>query len=155
MAKDKKNVRTKEADDNELIADLQRLRADFENYRKRSELDKVAAKQSGRTAAISTLLPVIDTIERAILHTPEDISGHPWVKGINTVVRQMDGTLKDIGLKRILASQGTIFDPHLHEAIQFNEDAEGEKEVIDEELRAGYLFDDTVLRPALVKVTRK
>lgn len=139
----------------ELTADLQRTRADFENYRKRVEQEKAAARNAGQSAAILKLLPVIDNIERAIAHTPEDIQDHKWVQGIAGLVKHLDKSLDSLNLKRIEAAQGTPFNPELHEAIQFDDEAEGDHEVIAEELQAGYLLDGQPIRHAMVKVTRR
>ena len=139
----------------ELTADLQRLRADFENYRKMVENEKKAAMDAGRTKAVLNLLPAIDTIERAIAHIPEDIAEHQWVKGVEGLIKQLDKSLAQLKLQRIMAQKGTLFDPELHQAIQFDETAEGEKEVIAEELQPGYMLDGRVIRPAMVKVTRQ
>jgi molecular chaperone GrpE len=139
----------------ELTNDLQRTRADFENYRKRSEADKAATYQHGQAAAIKKLLPVIDNIERAVAYTPEDIKDHKWVQGIAGLVKNLEKSLEGLNLKRIDAKPGKEFNPDLHEAIQFDEEAEGEKEVIAEELQAGYLLSGAPIRHAMVKVTRK
>lgn len=138
----------------ELTADLQRNRSDFENYRKRVEFEKAAAYKNGQTAAILKLLPVIDNIERAIVHAPEDLIDHKWVQGVMNFIKQLDKTLAGLELKRIEAAPGTAFDPELHEAIQFDADAAGEREVIAEELQAGYLLAGRPVRHAMVKVTR-
>lgn len=138
----------------ELTADLQRLRADFENYRKQAEKERDTARTRGAESATSQLLPVIDNIERAIAHTPEDIADHPWVKGIGGLIKQLDSTLSKLGLKRILAEPGTGFDPEVHQAIQFD-DSDGEHEVVAEELQAGYTLHGRVIRPSMVKVTKK
>lgn len=139
----------------DLTADLQRTRADFENFRKRSEIEKTAARQSGQTAAIVKLLPVVDTIERAIRHVPEDIADNTWVKGVAALTKQLENSLESLHLSRIDAKPGVDFDPSLHEAIQMDEDAEGEKEVIAEELQAGYTLEGTPIRHSMVRVTRQ
>ena len=139
----------------ELTLDLQRTRADFENYRKRVEAEKQAAQDLGQTKAIMKLLPVIDTIERAIANVPEELKDNPWAKGVAGLNKQLDKQLKEIGLEKINAKPGTLFNPELHQAVQFDEAAEGEKEVIAEELRAGYTLDGAVIRDAMVKVTRQ
>jgi molecular chaperone GrpE len=120
----------------ELTADLQRLRADFENYRKRVEQDKAGLATLTKAATIMKLLPIVDTIERAIAHAPDDL----------------DKSLAELGLNRIEADPGTAFDPNLHEAVLM-EDGEGEHEVVAEELRTGYKLGDQVVRPSMVKVT--
>ena len=139
----------------ELTLDLQRTRADFENYRKRVEAEKQAAQDLGQTKAIMKLLPVIDTIERAIANVPAELSDNAWVKGVAGLSKQLDKQLKDLGLEKIDAKPGTPFNPELHQAVQFDEAAEGDKEVIAEELRAGYILNGAVVRDAMTKVTRQ
>lgn len=138
----------------ELTLDLQRTRADFENYRKRVESEKLLARASGRVSAIEQLLPVIDTIERAIGHTPDELKDNPWALGIVAASKKLEKALTDMGVKRITAAPGTTFNPEFHEAVQFDE-SDGEHEVIAEELQAGYMLGDDVLRHSMVKVTRK
>lgn len=139
----------------ELTLDLQRTRADFENYRKRAESDKALAKATGRVSAISQLLPLIDTIERAATHVPDELKDNTWAKGISGLVKQLDKMLVDLGIRRINATAGTIFNPEFHDAVQFDEDSEGEHEVVAEELQTGYMLGDDVLRHSMVKVTRQ
>lgn len=139
----------------ELTADLQRTRADFENYRKRVEAEKQSARSAGESAAIMKLLPVIDNIDRAIAHLPEDLADNAWAKSVVGLVKHLDKSLESLNLKKIDAKPGTAFNPEIHEAIQFDEDAEGDHEVIAEELQAGYSLSGQPIRPAMVKVTRQ
>lgn len=139
----------------ELTLDLQRTRADFENYRKRVDAEKMAARESGQASAILKLLPVIDNIERAIAYTPEDLKDNKWVQGVGNLVKNLEKSLESLNLVRIDAKPGTEFNPKLHEAIQFDEEATGDKEVIAEELQAGYMLNGHPVRHAMVKVTRQ
>lgn len=139
----------------ELTLDLQRTRADFENYRKRVDAEKAAAREAGQASAILKLLPVVDNIERAIAYTPEDLKDNKWVQGVGSLVKNLEKSLESLNLMRIDAKPGTVFNPGLHEAIQFDEDAKGDKEVIEEELQAGYTLNGHVIRHAMVKVIRK
>lgn len=139
----------------ELTEDLQRTRADFENYRKRVEQEKTAAREAGQSSAILKLLPVVDNIERAIAYTPEDIKDHKWVQSVTSLVKNLEKSLDSLNLRRINAAPGSDFNPDVHEAIQFDEDAVGEKEVIAEELQAGYLLNGRPIRHSMVKVTRQ
>ena len=139
----------------ELTLDLQRTRADFENYRKRVETEKQSAHQMGQAKSVTKLLPVIDTIERAIVNVPDELQDNAWVKGVAGLNKQLDKQLKEIGLEKIDAKPGTLFNPELHQAIQCDEETEGDKEVIAEELRAGYTLNGAVIRDAMVKVTRQ
>ena len=154
MAKSKKQEEL-EQQLGELTADLQRTRADFENYRKRVESEKSAAREAGQASAILKLLPVIDNIERAIVHTPEALKDNKWAQGITGLVKNLEKSLEALSLKRIDAQPGTEFNPELHEAIQFDEDATGEKEVIAAELQAGYTLNGRPIRHAMVRVTRQ
>lgn len=154
MAKSKAQIEL-EQKVGELTADLQRTRADFENYRKRVDGEKQAARESGQAGAILKLLPVIDNIERAIAYTPEELKGNAWVQGVSNLVKHLEKSLEGLNLKRIEAAPGVEFNPELHEAIQFDEGATGDKEVIAEVLQAGYLLGGDVIRHAMVKVTRQ
>ena len=139
----------------ELTLDLQRTRADFENYRKRIDAEKQAAREAGQASAILKLLPVIDNIERAIAYTPEDLKDNAWVQSVAGLTKGLEKSLDALDLRRIDSTPGTEFDPELHEAIQFDDAATGDKEVIAEELQAGYLLNGRVIRHAMVKVTRQ
>lgn len=139
----------------ELTADLQRTRADFENYRKRVDAEKSDARESGQASAILKLIPVIDNIERAIAYLPEDLKDNPWAQGVASLTKNLEQSLDTLSIKRIDSSAGAAFNPELHEAIQFDEDAEGDQEVIAEELQAGYTLNGQPIRHAMVKVTRK
>lgn len=139
----------------DLTADLQRTRADFENYRKRVDAEKQTAREAGQSSAIINLLPVVDNIERAIAYTPEDLKNNEWVKSVAGLVKHLEKSLEILKLKRIEAKPGTPFNPELHSAIQFDDDAKGDQEVVAEELQAGYTLADKVIRPSLVKVTRQ
>lgn len=154
MAKTKKQLEIEQQVD-ELTADLQRTRADFENYRRRVDIDKEAARAGGKTSAIIKLLPVIDNIERAIAHVPENLKADTWVQGVAGLVKNLEKSLSELDLKRIDAKPGTVFDPNLHDAIQIDEEATGEHEIIAEELQPGYTLGGAPIRHAMVKVTRK
>lgn len=138
----------------ELTLDLQRTRADFENYRKRVDAEKSAAREAGQSSAIVKLLPVIDNIERAIAYMPEDLKDNTWAQGVANLVKNLDKSLESLNVRRIDAAAGTAFNPDVHEAIQFDEDAEGEQEVVAEELQAGYELNGRVIRHAMVKVAK-
>lgn len=137
----------------ELTADLQRLQAEFINFKRRSEEERSRAMQSGKEQAVVMLLPILDNLDRAIKHEPEDIKEHSWVKGIGAVAKQLEAQLESIGLRN-LGVVGEDFDPNLHEAVAM-EDGDGDAEVIAEVLQTGYIFGDIVLRPAMVRVTRR
>jgi molecular chaperone GrpE len=138
----------------ELIDDLQRLRADFENYRKQVDNDKLRLSELTKAATIMKLLPVVDTIERAAAHAPAELADNKWAQGVVGLVKTLEKALGELHLTRIEANPGTPFDPNLHEAVMM-EEGEGEHEVVAEELRAGYKLGDQVIRPSMVKVTHQ
>ena len=137
-----------------LTADLQRTRADFENYRKRVDSEKTAARQFGRESAILELLPVIDDIDRAASFVPDELRENAWAKGVSGLSKQLEKALSKMNLQKIDANPGVEFNPELHEAVQFDE-SDGEKEIIADELRSGYTLDGRVVRHAMVKVTKQ
>lgn len=137
----------------ELTLDLQRTRADFENYRKRVETEKEYARDLGKSQAILKLLPVIDNIERAIAHLPEDLKDNDWAKSVTGLVKNLEKSLENLDLRRIDAKTGMLFNPEHHEAIHMD-DGEGKNEVIAKELQPGYKLGNRVIRHSMVKVTR-
>lgn len=136
----------------ELVADLQRIQADFVNYRRRSEEEKIQSINLGKEQALLSLIPVVDNIERAIAHEPPDIKDHAWVKGITAVAKQLEDQMQAAGLIKI-GIVGEEFDPHKHDAVGVD-DKDGDTEVIAEVLQPGYRFGETILRPAMVKITK-
>lgn len=126
----------------ELIGDLQRTRADFENFRKQVDLQREQAKNVAKYATVSKFLPLIDDMSRAIKAHPDLLS---------PIQKTLDKTLKSLNLSLIDSNVGTAFNPEYHNAISMD-DGEGEKEVIAEELIPGYLYEGQVLRAAMVRV---
>lgn len=141
----------KPSKEQELINDLQRVRADFENYRKRVDAEKAGLTELTKATTIMKLLPVVDDIERAIAHAPKALANDKWAQGVVALGKNLEKSLNDLGLKRISAKPGEPFNPDLHEAVML-EDGEGEQEVISEELRPGYTLNGQVIRPSMVKV---
>ena len=141
----------------ELTQDLQRTRADFENYVKRSEIEKAMARESGQASTILKLLPVIDNIERAIIYVPDELKDNSWVQSVTGLVKNLEKSLESMDLKRIDATPGIVFNPDLHEAILFDE-AEGDspngEEVIAQEMQPGYTLGGRPIRHSMVKVKR-
>lgn len=131
---------------------LQRERADAENIRRRHDEQIGGLKNMVKANILHDLLPVIDNFERALGHVPKEIAHHDFVKGVQAIVKQFEKTLGDIGIEKI-KTVGELFEPKFHEAISV--EGEGVHEMVSTELQAGYRLDQTVIRPALVKVTRK
>lgn len=137
----------------ELTADVKRIQADFINYRKRVEEEKLRHTKFGRESAIMAILPVIDNFERSFDHIPKELSDNDWVTGVKAVAKQLADALKSLGVEKIL-SVGQEFNPDLHEALQVD-DGPGKKDIVTAEIQPGYTMDGEVIRHALVKVGRK
>jgi molecular chaperone GrpE len=130
----------------ELTADLQRVQADFANYRKRALRDQQAAADRAKATVVSQLLGVLDDLERARSHG--DLESGP----LKLVADKLMSALTGLGLSGF-GAEGDDFDPGLHEAVQHEGDgAAGSKPVIGSVLRQGYKLGDQVLRHALVGV---
>ncbi len=127
----------------ELTADLQRVQADFANYRKRALRDQETAAERAKAVVLSQLLPVIDDLDRARSHG--DLEAGP----MKSVADKLAAALTGIGLAEF-GSEGEEFDPSIHEAVQHEGD--GSNPVIGHVMRKGYRFGDQVLRHALVGV---
>ncbi|MDR2524032.1 MAG: nucleotide exchange factor GrpE [Candidatus Nomurabacteria bacterium] len=139
----------------ELTTDLQRVRADFENFRKNVDARLAAARQTGYADAVLSLLPVVDNIERAVSHLPAELADNEWARGVANLGKQLETTLGELGIQRINAQPGTPFNPTFHDAVQFDDSTSGETETIESELQPGYLLNDQPIRHAMVRVTRK
>ena len=127
----------------ELTADLQRVQADFANYRKRALRDQELAGERAKTVVVSQLLPVIDDLDRARSHG--DLESGP----LKSVADKLAAALNGLGLVEF-GTEGEAFDPSLHEAVQHEGD--GANPVLGHVMRKGYKLGEFVLRPAMVGV---
>lgn len=136
-----------------LTTDLQRLQAEFTNYKRREGEAKASLMAMAKRDVVQQILPVLDNIERALAHRPDELADNAWAGGVESVGKQALDTLKKLGVERI-ESVGKPFDHNLHEAISM-EDGEGDHEVVIEEMQPGYTMGDAVLRHAMVKVGKQ
>lgn len=134
----------------QLTEALQRERADATNLRRRHEEQIAGLRTVVKANVVRDLLPIIDNFERALKHTPAELAGSNYVKGIDAIVKQFGKTLTDVGVERI-KTVGEPFDPRYHEAVSM-EEGDGTEEVVSEELQAGYKLGDEVIRHAMVRV---
>lgn len=136
----------------ELTTDLQRVQAEFINYKRRTAEERGEIVNLVKQDVVLQLLPFLDNLERALSHLPSELNADPWVRGVQQIAKQADDALKSLGVERIQAL-GQPFDPHLHEAVSF-EDGSGHHEIVTEELQPGYKLGDKVIRHAVVKVKK-
>lgn len=140
----------RERDD--LLDTSRRLQADFENYRKRVTREQTSLVERSTEGLLTQLLPVLDSFELAVRNLEGSDVDDKVRKGIELVYAELSGVMERSGLERI-AAHGAPFDPNEHEAV-LQDDGDGEPHV-DDVLRAGWKLKGRVLRPAMVKVTRK
>ena len=136
----------------EYKRDLQRMAADFANYRKRNEAERADFAKFAKADLITKLLDVLDGYDRALASVPDDLKGQPWVEGMWLVERKLRQILDAEGLEPV-ESLGTPFDPYVHEAVAHVESDQPEGTVIAEHQKA-YRLHDRVIRPALVSVAK-
>ncbi|KGR90707.1 protein GrpE [Ureibacillus massiliensis 4400831 = CIP 108448 = CCUG 49529] len=128
-----------------------RLRADFDNMRRRNQLDREASEKYRSQKLLTDLLPVIDNLERALEVEVTSEDAKSLYKGIEMVYRTLvDATNKE-GLEAIVA-EGEQFDPNVHQAVMQESDTEKESGIVLRELQKGYKLKDRVLRPSMVSV---
>jgi molecular chaperone GrpE len=141
-----------QAKSEEYLAGLQRERAEFANYRRRTTEEREAMLGLAGEDLIRKVLALADDFDLAIEARPEAIADDPWVEGVAAIDRKLRALLESEGVTQIDASPGTRFDPREHEAIATVPSADrGEGEIV-EEIRRGYRLRDRVVRPALVAV---
>ncbi len=126
------------------------LKADFENYKRRTQAQMEEIRKNANEELVQELLPILDNFERALNSTDE---GSGFRQGVEMIFQQLHNCLAKQGLKPI-ASEGQPFDPRYHEAVSMEGSPEGEL-VVKEELQKGYVFQDKVLRASMVHVTQE
>jgi molecular chaperone GrpE len=129
-----------------------RTQADFDNFRKRSRLEKEEFAKYASLKLIEQLLPVVDNFERALVAGKENTDNEALLKGVEMTFRLMSQILEQEGLKPIEAV-GQPFNPEFHQAIMQVESEEHEEGIVVEEVQKGYNLKDKVLRPSMVKVS--
>jgi molecular chaperone GrpE len=132
---------------------LLRTAADFDNFRKRARREVDEAARKGLEKALKELLPVFDNLERATVSAEQAPDVKSVADGLKMVGRQFTSTLEKLQVKRIQAV-GTPFDPTQHEAIQHVESTEHAAGVVTNEVQAGYLVGEVLLRAAMVVVSK-
>ena len=154
--------RAKEAEDKAKSEDAKiqaalsqyvRLQADFDNFRRRTKDNEAKAADTYKAETLKSFLPVLDNFELALSHMKKDGSGEAYLKGFELLQKQMVKIMNDFGVKEIEA-KGKPFDPHFHEAVMMVASDEMDDETIALVFQKGYLYKDTVLRPAKVQVVK-
>ncbi|MBR5318070.1 MAG: nucleotide exchange factor GrpE [Peptococcaceae bacterium] len=147
-------------DPEKLAADLAELNqrflrtaADFENYKRRTAQEKDDLLKYSNARLMGELLPVLDNFQLALRTPGESQEAQNVIKGVEMIYRQMVQALEQAGMTKIEAV-GQPFNPNLHEAIMQVEDDTVPEDTVVEELRAGYMLKERVIRPSMVKVSK-
>ncbi|MCP3772594.1 nucleotide exchange factor GrpE [Paenibacillus sp. MZ04-78.2] len=129
-----------------------RAQADFDNFRRRTQKEKEEFAKYASFKLIEQLLPVVDNFDRALAASKDSSDYEALTKGIDMIFRQLEQVLTSEGLQKMEAV-GQPFNPEYHQAIMQVESDEYEEGIVVEEVQAGYLLKDKVIRPAMVKVS--
>ena len=148
-----------EAERAELIDQLSRRQADFENYRKRTERERGETYNRMVGEVVGRLLPVLDNLRRALDAEASQQAGETeefrhFLQGVELIYKQLSDVLEGLGLQPV-ASVGQPFDPHIHEAVSTERTEDYEPDTVIQELVRGYRLGDKLLRPAVVKVATR
>lgn len=143
--KDKKDIQIEELTDR-----VRRQMAEFDNFRKRTEKEKVAMYEVGARSVIEKFLPVVDNFERGLAGVEENCED-PFTEGMQKIYKQLMTTLESLKVRPIEAV-GQEFNPDFHNAVMHVEDENLGENVVAEELLKGYMYRDVVVRHSMVKV---
>lgn len=127
---------------------LARTAAEFDNYKKRTERERVGISEFAKAEVLKKLLPILDNIDRA---ANAESGTEEYLKGIELIIKQFSSLKEGLGLVEI-AKKGDAFDPNFHDAVMHIEDESFGENVIAEVLQQGYKIGDTVIRAAMVQV---
>ena len=142
-----------QAQADEYLDGWQRARAEFANYKRRTEREQAEARDRIAGNTLVRFLGVMDDLERALKDRPSDGEAASWSEGIELIYRKLSALVIAEGVEEILA-EGTSFDPALHEALSHEESDDHAEGQVIEVVQRGFRMGDRVLRPALVRVAK-
>lgn len=145
---DASELETVIAERDDYLNQLQRSRAEFINFRKRSEQERLKLGEMFTSNTLAQFLPVLDDFDRAVGAVPEEDKDSGWVAGITMIQKKLQGILERAGVEAI-DELNTAFDPAIHEAVATDSGSSGDAVV--EVYQKGYKLGDTLLRAAMVR----
>lgn len=146
-----KALTAKEEELQQVREALARARADFSNYRRRTQQEQEEQAKFATALLVAEFLPILDNFERALDTIPQELRFFSWLQGVDLVHQMARNVLEKRGLQPIDTHEKP-FDPNYHEAVMREGEDDGSDVVVLEELQRGYVMHDRVLRPSLVKV---
>lgn len=135
----------------EAVEKYQRLFAEFDNFRKRTDKEKAARYDMGAKDVVEKILPVLDNFELALKNVPDDKEASAFAEGMEMIHKQFVKVLEDLGVTPIEAV-GKEFDPNFHNAVMHVDDEEAGDNIVVEEFQKGYMYKEHVVRYSMVKV---
>lgn len=135
----------------ELTVHLQKLQAEFENYKKRVAAERVELMDAAKISILSELLPALDNFDRAATHLPQELENNSWAQGMQYVGTQLEQIFEDLGIKKF-DPNGQEFDHLEHEAIEYVP-SDKPSNIVVETVIPGYMIGEKIIRPAQVKVS--
>ena len=144
--KDKKDEKIEELTDM-----VKRQMAEFDIFRKRTEMEKASMYEIGAREIVEKILPIVDNFERGLATVPEEEKESPFAEGMTKIYRQLMGAFDEMGVKAIEAV-GQEFNPDYHNAVMHVEDEEAGENMVVEEFQKGYTYKEHVIRHSMVKV---
>ncbi len=136
------------------ISQYIRLQADFDNFRRRTRENDAKMTDTVKAKTLKEFLPIIDNFEMALVQIKKSDPGDAFIQGVELLLKQFIKILNDSGAVEMEA-QGKPFDPRFHEAVMQITSDEWEDDTVSMVLKKGYMYKDTVLRPASVQVSHK
>ncbi len=150
----KEELKSTDKETGEYLDYLKRLKAEFENYKRRSQKERERIVSWSNEDLIKQFLPVLDDLERAVDSSQQSKNLASLMEGMRMILDQLKAILQKQGLQEIQA-KGEEFDPHFHEALMSVDLAEYPDNLVVEEMRKGYKLNNKILRPAMVKVNKR
>jgi molecular chaperone GrpE len=147
-------VKQAKAEAAENLDGWQRARAEFANYKRRTDAERIELSVTAGAEVLARVLPIVDDFDRAAATLPGELKDQPWINGVLLVYRKLTGLLEQSNVKPIPVQPGDAFDPNRHEAITHEDAAQIESGHIIGEATRGYTLGERVLRPALVRVAK-
>ena len=138
----------------EYLDGWQRARAEFANYKRRTEAERIELSATAGADVLMRVLPAIDDFDRAANTLPDELKDHAWINGVMLIYRKLLNTLDASNVKPIVVQPGDTFDPTIHEAITHEDSDQFSSGQIIAELQRGYKMGERVLRPAMVRVAK-
>jgi molecular chaperone GrpE len=137
----------------EYLDNWKRAVADLENYKKQEEARRAELVTFSKEVVLVKLLPVLDALEKALTHAPDDEKYRNWKQGMDHLQQNLGRIFAELGIAKIKAV-GEKFDPALHESAEEVVSEQYPSGTVVEELISGYLLNGKVVRPAMVKVAK-